>query len=387
MTDHPITEAEAAAMQRALELAARGAGRVDPNPIVGAVLIDPDSGSILGEGFHALYGERHAEPAAIADALERGNDPVGATMVVTLEPCDHTGKQPPCSQALLEAKVGRVVIGTDDPSDKASGKGPERLREAGVEVVFAEGDLARSCALAIQPFRKHSRTGRPHVIYKAAMSLDGRTATAAGDSRWISGEVSRELVHRWRAEVGAVAVGIKTALADDPLLTVRLDPMPEGVRQPRRVVFDPGARLPLEGALVGSIDQAPLTVVVSAFAAADRREGLRDAGAELIEIPTPDGEPLGPAQISEALSELGSQGIRSVLLEGGAKIAGAFHDAGEIDEMRVFIAPILVGEAGGRPLLDSATVLAGMSDAMRFEAVEWEASGDDLLARARVRSW
>src|ERR1700710_282973 len=220
-------------LRRALELAEGGRGRVSPNPLVGAVLVR--DGEVIGEGFHAELGGLHAERAALADCRAKGNDPAGATMYVTLEPCAHTGRQPPCTEAILEAGISRVVIASEDPSEKAAGRGPGVLRDGGVEVEFAAGEEATAARLLNQPFRKHARTGLPLVTLKLAMSLDGRASTQPGDSPWISGAQSRTLVHRWRAESDAIAVGIGTALADDPLLTARDTP---DARQPIRIVFD-----------------------------------------------------------------------------------------------------------------------------------------------------
>ncbi len=196
-----------------------GRGKVSPNPLVGAVVAG--DGETIGEGFHAELGGVHAEVAALEDCRRRGGDPAGATMYVTLEPCAHQGRQPPCTDAIVAAGIARVVIGSDDPSEKASGRGPGILRDEGIEVAFAEGAEAAAARLLNQAFRKHARTGRPLVTFKLALTLDGRVATASGESRWISGESSRDLVHRWRAEADAIAVGIGTALADDPLLTAR----------------------------------------------------------------------------------------------------------------------------------------------------------------------
>src|SRR6188472_4436871 len=214
-----LTATDQVQLRRALELAEGGRGCVSPNPLVGAVIVR--DGTVIGEGFHAELGGLHAERAALEDCRNRGNDAAGATMYVTLEPCAHQGRQPPCVDALLEAKLARVVIASDDPSEKAAGRGPGILRDGGVEVAFAAGEEATAARLLNQPFRKHSRTGLPLVTLKLAMSLDGRTSTQPGDSPWISGEQSRALVHRWRAESDAVAVGIGTVLADDPLLTAR----------------------------------------------------------------------------------------------------------------------------------------------------------------------
>ncbi len=267
-------------------------------------------------------------------------------MYVTLEPCAHTGRQPPCTEAILEAGISRVVIASDDPSEKASGRGPGILRDGGVEVEFASGEEATAARLLNQPFRKHARTGLPLVTLKLAMSLDGQTTTQPGDSPWISGEQSRERVHQWRAESDAIAVGIGTILSDDPLLTARPSasgaPYPRDeeekrigtdVRQPLRVVFDRGARLPLDSKLMKTLDEAPVLVVASPRADQASTQALRDAGAEVL---VADG-------IEAALADLGRRGITSLFLEGGRTLAAAFQAADQIDEARVFIAPILLG--------------------------------------------
>lgn len=372
-------DADRAHLRRALELAPRGRGRVSPNPLVGAVIVR--DGEVIGEGWHAELGGPHAEVAALADARERAGGEArlkGATMYVTLEPCAHHGRQPPCTDAILAAGIGRVVVAAEDPSAKASGAGPGLLREAGVEVVFADGDEAQAARLQNQAFRKHARTGKPLVTLKSALTLDGFTATTGGDSKWISGVASRALVHRWRAECDAVAVGIGTALADDPLLTARDLPQAPP-RQPARVVFDSTARLPLDSQLARTAPEVPLFVICGPDAPADRIEALRRAGAEPIAVPGGRSE-----RIAAALGELGQRQLTSVLLEGGAELAGAFAAAGEIDELRLFYAPIVLG--GGRPLFFGAGADA-IAAGLRPEAVEWERSGDDMLLRARLREW
>jgi diaminohydroxyphosphoribosylaminopyrimidine deaminase / 5-amino-6-(5-phosphoribosylamino)uracil reductase len=363
-------------LQRALELAEGGRGRVSPNPLVGAVLVR--DGVVIGEGFHAELGGRHAEVAAIDDARAHGIDPVGATLYVTLEPCAHRGRQPPCTEAILDARIPRVVIASEDPSEKANGRGPGMLRDEGVEVEVVEGQEATTARLLNQGFRKHARTGRPLVVMKSAISLDGRVATAGGDSRWISGEASRRLAHRWRAESDAVCVGIGTALADDPLLTAR---EVGALRQPTRVVFDSEARLPSSSKLVGSIGEAPLLVIASPGAQAERMNTLKAAGADVVVC---DGDPKG--RVLAALAELGRREITSALLEGGPTLAGSFLDAGEVDELRLFIAPIVIGGAGARPLAEG-TGAAMIADAAPALAMEWERSDGDLLVRARLREW
>jgi diaminohydroxyphosphoribosylaminopyrimidine deaminase/5-amino-6-(5-phosphoribosylamino)uracil reductase len=358
-----LTGTDQAHLRRALELAEGGRGRVSPNPLVGAVVVR--DGEVLGEGFHAELGGLHAERAALADCVGRGNDPVGSTMYVTLEPCAHQGRQPPCVDALLEAGIARVVIASDDPSEKAAGRGPGILRDGGVEVALAAGEEATAARLLNQPFRKHARTGLPLVTLKLAISLDGRTATAPGDSPWISGPQSRALVHRWRAEADAIAVGIGTVLADDPLLTARdID----GARQPLRVVFDRQGRLPLDSKLLGSLDLSPVLVVVDPEADA---APLREAGAEV----------LVAGGIAPALADLGRRGITSLFLEGGRTLASAFLAAEEIDESRTFVAPTLLGDADSR-----AGAVPGPARQSAL-STEVETVGDDTLIAARFKEW
>ncbi len=371
-----VTQQDRFHLRRALELAEGGRGRVSPNPLVGAVLVR--DGVVLGEGFHAGLGDRHAEVVAIDACRESGQDPAGATLYVTLEPCAHHGRQPPCTEAILAASVARVVIASDDPSEKASGRGPGILRDERVEVEVLDGPEAAAARHLNQPFRKHARTGRPLVVVKSALSLDGRVATSEADSRWISGPQSRGLAHRWRAESDAVCAGIGTALADDPLLTAR--DVGE-VSQPTRIVFDSQARLPLDSKLVGSVDAAPLVVIAGPSAPRDRTEALRAAGTEVVIC---DGDP--PARVTAALIELGRRGVTSVLLEGGPTLAGAFLDAGEVDELRLFIAPIVIGGAAAKPLF-GGTGASTIADAIPALALEWERSDADLLVRARLREW
>jgi diaminohydroxyphosphoribosylaminopyrimidine deaminase/5-amino-6-(5-phosphoribosylamino)uracil reductase len=342
---------------------------VSPNPLVGAVIVR--DGEIIGEGFHAELGGLHAERAALADAARRGEDVAGATLYVTQEPCAHHGRQPPCSDAVIEADIARVVIASDDPTTKAAGKGPAQLREAGVEVEFRDraDEVALEARLLNQSFRKHGQTGLPWVLLKTAMSLDGRTVTPAGASPWISGERSRELVHVWRGECDAIAVGIGTVLADDPLLTARLGE----ARQPVRVVFDTDARLPLDSQLLATLDEAPVTVVHGPEADPARVEALLRAGAETIAV----GGATPAECVLPALAELGRRGLTSLLLEGGATLAAAFAAAEQVDEARVFVAPLLLGGPA------AAVPVAGLQGAL----VEARAVGEDTLIRTRFKEW
>jgi diaminohydroxyphosphoribosylaminopyrimidine deaminase/5-amino-6-(5-phosphoribosylamino)uracil reductase len=369
------TEIDRRHLARAIELAEGGRGRVSPNPMVGAVIGRQDE--ILGEGFHQALGEPHAEVEAITAAGER--DLVGATMYVSLEPCCHQGRTPPCTDAIRAAGIARVVVASDDPSEHASGRGLGILRDEGIEVVVADGELASRARLLNQPFRKHARTGRPWVLFKSAMTLDGKVATRGGDSKWISGEASRRLAHHWRAQCDAVAVGIGTALADDPQLTARIDGV---VRQPRRVVFDSLARLPLSSQLVRDARTIPLTVVVSRAAPRAATDALATHGADVIVAPGEN----ETARVRSALDQLGADGIGSMLLEGGPHLAGAFLDAGEVDEMRLFLAPMVLGGRTARDPLEGEGVDA-IADAARALTLDCDRVGDDLLVSARIKEW
>jgi diaminohydroxyphosphoribosylaminopyrimidine deaminase/5-amino-6-(5-phosphoribosylamino)uracil reductase len=375
------TENDHEHLSRAIEIATRGRGRVHPNPIVGAVVVK--DGAVVGEGWHAEYGGPHAEVNAIAAC--DGADLTGATIYVSLEPCCHQGKTGPCTEAIVAAGITRVVVASDDPTEKASGRGLGILRDEGVTVDVAGGELAARARLANQAFRKHARSGRPWVLFKSAMTLDGKVATRTGDSKWISSESSRELAHRWRASVDAVVVGIGTALADDPQLTARIedpDPSVPPLRQPRRVVFDATGRLPLDSQLVQQAPEIPLTVVVSRAAPRSAADALKNAGADVI-VATGEHE---PARVRSALDQLGEAGIHAVLLEGGPHLAGAFLDAGEIDEVRLFLAPLLLGGSKARDPLEGEGV-EKISEALKALTLDCERVADDVLISARLREW
>ena len=369
-------------LARAVELAEGGRGHTTPNPMVGAVIVK--DGEVLGEGFHAAYGGPHAEREALRAC--DGGDTRGATLYVSLEPCCHVGKTAACKDAILEAGIARVVVASDDPTDKASGRSLGILRDEGVQVTVAGGELAARARLLNQAFRKHARTGLPWVLFKSAMTLDGKVATRTGDSRWISGEDSRRLAHRWRAESDAVACGIGTALADDPRLTARLDPGDQPRhdvrRQPRRIVFDSEARLPLDSALLSGAPELPLTVVVSRAAPRLASDGLEAAGADVL-VATGENE---PARVRNALVQLGAAGITSILLEGGPHLAGAFLDAGELDEIRLFLAPVVVGGSAARDPLEG-TGVERIAEATRALTLDCTRVAGDVLICARMREW
>jgi diaminohydroxyphosphoribosylaminopyrimidine deaminase/5-amino-6-(5-phosphoribosylamino)uracil reductase len=372
-----LTDSDREHIARAIELAHNGLGRVHPNPIVGAVIVR--DGEVLGSGWHNDFGGPHAEVEAIRAA--EGADLTGATIYVSLEPCCHEGKTPPCTRAIVEAGISRVIVASDDPSEKASGRGLGILRDEGIDVavVPADDELAVRARLANQAFRKHARTGRPWVLFKSAMTLDGKVATQSGDSQWISGESSRARAHRWRATVDGVVVGIGTALADDPQLTARV----EGVaRQPTRIVFDSTARLPLDSKLISAAPEFRLVVVTTRAAPRSAVEALESAGAEVV-VTTGEHE---PARTRDALDRLGEMGMASLLLEGGPHLAGAFFDAGEIDEVRLFLAPLLLGGRQARDPLEGEGV-DHIADALRAITLDCEKVEDDLLISARLKEW
>ena len=369
-----FTERDAQHLQRALELAAQARGRTSPNPLVGAVIVK--DGRTIGEGLHDAAGAPHAERAALKACSE---DPAGATLYVSMEPCAHHGRTPPCTDAIVEAGIARVVIAGDDPSARAAGRGPGILRDEGIEVELASGEAAEAARQLNQPFRKHARSGRPLVTFKSAMTLDGKVATHTGDSRWISGEASRARAHRWRAEADAVAVGIGTANADDPLLTARL----EGVhRHPRRVVFDSEASLSLSSQLVRGAVEVPVILVCSRAAKRARTEALEAAGVNIL-VATGENE---AARVRSALDALGELEITSLLLEGGPRLAGAFFDADEIDELRLFVAPLVAGGRDARAPLEGVGV-AAIDKARRALQTSVERIEDDLLICARLKEW
>jgi diaminohydroxyphosphoribosylaminopyrimidine deaminase / 5-amino-6-(5-phosphoribosylamino)uracil reductase len=369
------TDTDRRHLARAIEIAEQGRGRVSPNPLVGAVIADPSG--VIGEGFHGMLGGPHAEVAAITAAGDA--DLQGATLYVSLEPCCHQGRTPPCTDAIRAAGISRVVVASDDPSAHANGRGLGILRDDGVEVVIAGADLADRARMLNQPFRKHARTGRPWVLFKSAMTLDGKVATRSGDSKWISGTESRSLAHRWRAECDAVVVGIGTALADDPQLTARID----GVeRQPRRVVFDALGRLPLDSRLVRHAREIPLTVIVSRAAPRSATDALEAHGADVMVAPGEN----EPARVVSALDLLGATEIASIMLEGGPRLAGAFLDAGEIDEVRLFLAPVILGGRTARDPLEGEGV-EQIADALRAHSLHCEHVGEDMLISATVRTW
>jgi diaminohydroxyphosphoribosylaminopyrimidine deaminase/5-amino-6-(5-phosphoribosylamino)uracil reductase len=374
MAPTTVTERDARHLQRAIELAGTARGHTSPNPLVGAVVVK--GGDVIGEGYHERAGRPHAERHALSACSD---DPAGATLYVSLEPCCHEGRTPPCTDAIIEARIARVVVASDDPTQKAAGRGLGILRDEGIDVEVVDGEVGQAARLLNQPFRKHARTGRPLVIFKSAMTLDGKVATRTGDSQWISGEASRARAHRWRAESDAVAVGIHTAINDDPLLTARVDGVGE---QPARVVFDSEASLPLDSQLVRSSADVPVILVCSRAAKRTATDALRNAGVDVI-VATGENE---AARVGDALTQLGSREIQQVLLEGGPHLAGVFLEAGEIDEARMFIAPLLAGGRDAKSAIE-AEGIEEIDNAIRAVHTDFERIDDDVLITARLKEW
>lgn len=362
-------DVDAGWMARALELAERGRGAVEPNPLVGAVVVR--DGRVVGEGWHQRYGEAHAEVNALAAAGEAAR---GATLYVTLEPCCHHGKTPPCTDAVLHAGVRRVVAAMSDPFPRVSGQGLCRFVNAGLDVTVGLGEAEARRLNA--PYLKLLGTGRPYVHAKWAMTLDGKIATRAGDSKWISNEASRRRVHQLRGRMDAVLVGIGTALADDPLLTAR----PPGPRTPSRLVLDSRARLPMTARLLRTTAEAPVIVVSGPDADPVRVQALRGQGCEVLGLPGVEGRPA----LAALLDELGRRRLTNLLVEGGSEVLGGFLDARAIDEVHVFVAPRL---AGGREAL---TPVGGrgvdrIADALTLATWTTEDLDGDVYLRGRVR--
>lgn len=325
--------AEEQFMKRAIELAKQGVGWTAPNPLVGAVVVK--NGRVIGEGYHRKYGELHAERNALAACTE---DPAGATLYVTLEPCCHYGKTPPCTEIIIEKKIAKVVIGSRDPNPKVAGKGARILREHGIEVVE---DYMREACDALNPvFFHYITTKTPYVVLKFAMTLDGKIATRTGASKWITGEAARNHVHQLRGRYAGILAGIGTVLVDDPMLNCRID----GAHQPLRIILDSQLRIPMGSRLVRSAKEYPLLIVCNE-STRDREEGtsriqkLEEAGAKVWTLPEKNGHP----DLNVLMQRLGEEKIDSVLIEGGGTVNEAALKAHIVHHVYAYIAPKIFG--------------------------------------------
>ena len=350
-------------MQLALELAGQGVGRVEPNPAVGCVIAK--DGSIIGRGFHAQFGGLHAEVNALADCANNGHNPSGATLFVTLEPCSHTGKTPPCTRAVIDADIARVVIASADPTELAGG-GIDTLRRAGVEVEL--GLCGEAAEKLNAPFYKHSRSGFPWVVVKWAQSIDGKLAwknpPAAGN--WISNAQSRSQVHWLRKRMGAILTGVDTVIADNPKLTVRIDG--ETIdRPPVPVVLDSQLRIPTDCNLM-TTPAVPTLVVTTAQTKSAQVEKLRTAGAEVLIV----GMSEGHCNLKETLALLGNRGIQQVLIEAGPTLIAAFLNQKLADEAHIYIAPMILGQNGTAPIGNS------LSHDQQLKAIQIDTLATDI---------
>ena len=353
-------------MNRAIELAQTAVGWTNPNPMVGAVIVK--DGQIIAEGCHERYGQLHAERNALAHLTE---DAGGATMYVTLEPCCHYGKQPPCTQAVIEAGIKRVVVGSDDPNPLVAGKGLQQLKDAGIEVVT--GVCKEACDAINYVFFHYIKTKTPYVVMKFAQTLDGKIATKTGASQWITGDAARERVHQDRHRYAAIMVGIKTVLADDPMLNCRIE---EGV-DPVRVVCDSTLRIPLSSQLVKTAGDIPV-MVAYAEENPEKEKALRQAGVELI-CAGRDGQ----VDLALLMKELGQRKIDSVLVEGGGAIHGSLLKCDLVQKLYCYIAPKLVGGREASSPVEGDGFLR-MKDALPVKEMEILPLGEDICISGRV---
>ena len=372
-------------MHDAMLLAQQGEGRVNPNPLVGALIVKDDE--IVARGYHKQHGGLHAEREAFADAEEKGVDCKGATMYVTLEPCCHHGHQPPCTDAVIEHGIKRVVVGLNDPNPLVAGKGLELLRRAGIEVDVLEGapeaaGIVEAMKMQNRVFLKYITTGKPWITAKWAMTLDGKICTQTGDSRWITNDESRQYVHMVRSNNMAIMCGIGTVLADDPLLNVRLTDETLAkmgkkefeIRQPIRIVVDRRARIPMESNLVATAHEMPLVVVYGSMADEEKLEELREAGVMLWNCNT----------IMELVQRAGAEKIDSILLESGGTLNEALLKEGLVDEVMAFVAPKIVGGKASRTPVEGEGVEM-MADAIELTDTTMETFGNDVMITGLVK--
>lgn len=368
-------------MRHALQLARRGRFLASPNPRVGCVIAQRTQDSaqpyrIIGEGWHRACGAPHAEPDAIANCTE---DPAGAELFVTLEPCNHHGRTPPCTEAIIKAGIARVVAATADPFPDMRGKSFERLRQAGIEVTT--GVLEDEARHENRFFIHSIERGLPWVILKAAATLDGKCSTATGESKWITSDDARAYAHEWRAEVDAIVCGVKTVIADDPSLNARPESLNDDeFRQPLRVILDPLLKTPLDARVIQSANESPVWLLCRDDAPEDAMKAFQDSGARIEPLPHEDGR----FNLRSALERLAGDSIQSVWLEGGPRIHTAFLDDGLVNEVHVYIAPALLGGSES-PSFYMGRGAATMKEIKRLERVQWRLFERDALAMGVLR--
>jgi diaminohydroxyphosphoribosylaminopyrimidine deaminase/5-amino-6-(5-phosphoribosylamino)uracil reductase len=361
-------------MQRAFELAKKGIGRVNPNPLVGAVIVRGDK--IIGEGYHEFFGGPHAEVNAFRSATESAE---GATMYVTLEPCSHYGKTPPCAEAIVKNKIAKVVIGMLDPNALVAGKGVKLLEDNGIEVEY--GYLCEELSQMNRVFLKFIQSKLPYVVMKTAMTLDGKIASKTGDSRWVSNEKSRAYVHQLRNELAGIMVGVDTVIADDPILTTRLEN--EEGRNPVRIVVDSSARIPLESKILNTADQAKTIVAVTEKADSIKIAEIQELGNAVLIVKSSNGK----VDLTDLMVRLGENGIDGILLEGGATLNFSALEAGIVDEVMSFIAPKIIGGVNSKSPVGGEGI-EFMKNAIELENIKIDQLGNDLMLTGKIiRSW
>ncbi len=357
-------------MKRALELAEKGMGYVNPNPLVGAVIVR--NGKVIGEGYHERYGEAHAEINAFRNANENVK---GAEMYVTLEPCSHYGKTPPCARAIVEKGIRRVIVAMIDPNPEVAGRGIQILKDQGIEVVT--GILKEESKKLNEIFIKYITTNQPFCIMKTAMTLDGKIASRTGDSRWITNKASRDYVHQLRHRLAGIMVGAGTIIEDDPLLTTRLSGQ-EG-RNPIRIIVDTSAKIPLDAKVLDSDHRIKTIIATTEFAKASKIKALEEKGAEIIILPTKDNR----VDLNKLMKKLGEKKIDSVLLEGGSELNYSALEAGIVDKVNAFIAPKIIGGADAKTSVGGAGRLL-MKDAIWLREVNFRNFDEDIMIEGYI---
>ena len=357
-------------MKRALFLAKKAEGRTCPNPLVGAVIVK--DGKIIGEGWHRKAGDLHAERNALKDCRAKGNDPEDATMYVTLEPCCHHGKTPPCTEAIMENHIGRVVTGSKDPNPKVKGKGITLLRDAGIKVTT--GVLEEECNQSNEIFMHYIETKLPFVMMKYAMTMDGKIATVKGESKWITAEDARRMVHRDRNRFTGIMAGIGTVLKDDPMLNCRI----EGGRNPIRIICDSHLRIPLDSNIVKTAEEIP-TIIGTCSCDESLISPLRDRGCEIITVNKKNGH----MDLAELMKRLGEMEIDSILLEGGGTLNWSALEEGLVNQVKTFIAPkIFGGQDAKSPVRGTGVSLPSQSFMLKPRSIE--KVGPDIVITSDV---
>ena len=358
-------------MRMALELALKGRGWVSPNPVVGAVIVR-DDGTIIGQGYHERYGELHAERNALKNCME---PPAGATMYVTLEPCCHHGRQPPCTDAILEAGIRRVVVGSGDPNPRVAGGGIRILREHGIEVV--EGVLKEECDAVNEIFFHYIQTGRPYVVMKYAMTIDGKIAAYTGLSKWVTGEEARAHVQKLRHELSAIMVGVGTVLADDPMLNCRIP----GLTSPVRIICDTHLRTPLDSKVVQTASEIPTII---ATCCEDEKAVLQytEKGCRVLNVAKSGDLHL---DLQDLVSKIGAEGIDSILLEGGGTLNWSALESGIVNRVMAYVAPKLFGGSSAKTPVEGRGI-PDPQEAVRLRDISISRLGEDLLIEGKVFS-